>query len=142
MNGYFVRHAVYFTLMTGAGALLWIIFCFALGLPFHPWSSSAIGIFVAVALYCFAALDRAAMNVIGRLRGLWSVMTIICVGLAAAFGARGGPFPIWALVPVIVCLGLLAAAIAWFGARSIIRLLMGRADLLQATGDPRSPERS
>jgi hypothetical protein len=124
MNGYFVRHAVYLTLMTGAGGLLWIIFCFALGLPFHPWCSAAIGLFVATTLFWFAGLDAGAMRIMSRIGRFWEWLVLVCVILAAIFGARGGPFPFWALLPILICSGVLAAVVTFFGVRTIVRLLI------------------
>lgn len=129
MDNYTTRHAIYLTLITGGGVSLWIVFCFALGLPFHPWSSLAVAGFVGVSLFFFSGLDPVGVRILNSLFNLWSLLLLVCVCLAAVFGARGGAFPRWALIPLLIVGGLWLALVIFFGLRSIVRLLRRRPDM-------------
>lgn len=128
MHSYTVRHAMCLTLIVGIGVSLWTAFCFVLGLPFHPWLTTAIGVFVGTSLFFFAGLDPVGVRILHRLFDLWSLLLLVCVALAAVFGAQGGPFPLWALIPVLILGGVFGGAVVFFGIRSILRVLIGHPD--------------
>lgn len=123
---YTFRHAAVMSgLLTGACAV-WIGGAFMVGLPPHPWVALPLCIAYLGSSFFFAVLDPLGSRLVARLTSLWSIMLLICVALAAVFGGKVRPFPLWAAAPVVAVLALLALVVIWFGIRSLIRGIRSR----------------
>lgn len=121
MPTYTPKHAFLMTLGLIALCAAWAAWVVGIGLPLHPWCTMAEAVAVLGAAFFFAVLDKTGARWFHRLFAAFEWAILAAVVLALVFSVPGAPFPLWAAaLPVAVFIPL-AAALLFFGVRSMFR---------------------